>query len=227
MEYCNLWRNYGDIEDSWDDVKDIAKWFADNQEYLSKFAGPGHWNDPDMLIIGDFGLSLEQSKSQMTIWSLLAAPLIMSVDLRTIEQEFRNILLNKHAISINQDPLGIPGRLLSEKNKIHVWTKPISSKNHSLNSLAVGFVSYRIDGYIYIHKFYLSDFGLDKSTKYKITYLLRVIFKSSSTLLILKLIIWEQWSERPGSLQCILVSFKGTVVKILSNRVLEIPRVCD
>lgn len=63
------------------------------------------------MVIGNFGLSLEQSKAQMTIWSIWAAPLIMSVDLRTIKPEFKDILLNKHAIKINQDSLGIQGHL--------------------------------------------------------------------------------------------------------------------
>lgn len=50
VEYCNLWRNYGDIDDQWADVRDIASWFADNQDFLRQYAGPGHWNDPDMVV---------------------------------------------------------------------------------------------------------------------------------------------------------------------------------
>ena len=61
---CNSWRNYGDIQDSWADVVDIIEWYAKNQDVLVDAAGPGHWNDPDMLIVGDISLSLEQSKSQ-------------------------------------------------------------------------------------------------------------------------------------------------------------------
>ncbi|KAL1502109.1 hypothetical protein ABEB36_007302 [Hypothenemus hampei] len=148
VEYCNLWRNYGDIDDQWADVRDIATWFADNQKFLRQYAGPGHWNDPDMLIIGNFGLSLEQSKSQMTIWSILAAPLIMSVDLDTIQPEFKAILLNDNAIKINQDPLGIPGELVSKKDNILLWTKPLLG-TEEVNGLAVGIVSNRTDGYYY------------------------------------------------------------------------------
>lgn len=64
------------------------------------------------LIIGNYGLSYEQAKAQMAIWAILAAPLIMSVDLRTIEPEFRAILLNQDVIDINQDSMGVQGRLL-------------------------------------------------------------------------------------------------------------------
>jgi len=73
-------------------------------------AGPGHWNDPDMLVIGNFGLSYEQSKTQMAIWAILAAPLLMSVDLRTIRPEYKAILQNKKIIAVDQDLLGIQGR---------------------------------------------------------------------------------------------------------------------
>lgn len=112
-ETCNLWRNWDDIDDTWSNVTNILKWFSDNQDRIAEFSGPGHWNDPDMLIIGNFGLSYEQSKAQMAIWAIMAAPLIMSVDLRTIEPKFRDILLNKDVIKINQDALGIQGRLIT------------------------------------------------------------------------------------------------------------------
>ena len=63
-EICNLWRNYGDIQDSWDDVVNIIEWWAKNQDVLVPAAGPGRWNDPDMLIAGDYSLSVDQSKAQ-------------------------------------------------------------------------------------------------------------------------------------------------------------------
>ena len=61
---CNLWRNYGDIQDSWADVLDIMDWWATNQDVLVSAAGPGHFNDPDMVIVGDYALSFDQSKVQ-------------------------------------------------------------------------------------------------------------------------------------------------------------------
>ncbi|XP_046860620.1 alpha-N-acetylgalactosaminidase-like isoform X2 [Xenia sp. Carnegie-2017] len=109
-KYCNLWRNYNDIQDSWDSVVDIIDYYAANQEELIKAAGPGHWNDPDELIIGDFSLSFEQSKSQFAIWSIMASPLIMSNDLRSLTPRFRDILLNKEVIAVNQDKLGVQGK---------------------------------------------------------------------------------------------------------------------
>ena len=85
-EHCNLWRNYDDISDSWDSVLGIINYYGEDKDGFGQFAGPGHWNDPDMLIIGNYGLSLDQSWAQMGMWSMLASPLIMSADLRTIRQ---------------------------------------------------------------------------------------------------------------------------------------------
>lgn len=93
--HCNLWRNWDDIQDSWKSVQGITKYFAANQSRIQPHAGPGHWNDPDMLIIGNYGLSVDQSKAQMAIWAILAAPLIMSNDLKFLRPEFKEILLNR------------------------------------------------------------------------------------------------------------------------------------
>ncbi|XP_072348162.1 alpha-N-acetylgalactosaminidase [Scyliorhinus torazame] len=140
-EICNLWRNYDDIDDSWESVRGIIDWYSSHQEVLQLEAGPGRWNDPDMLIIGNFGLSYEQSKSQMALWAILAAPLFMSNDLRSISTEASSILQNKLLIRINQDPLGLQGRmLLKGKNKIEVWMKELS-----LSTMALAFFSQRTD----------------------------------------------------------------------------------
>lgn len=93
--HCNLWRNWDDIQDSWQSVQYITNYFAVNQSRIQPHAGPGHWNDPDMLIIGNYGLSVDQSKTQMAIWAILAAPLIMSNDLHAVRPEFKEILLNR------------------------------------------------------------------------------------------------------------------------------------
>jgi len=107
---CNLWRMYDDIQDSWDSVTNIADWVGDNQDILIPAAGPGQWNDPDMLIIGNFGLSYEQAKAQMGLWSIMAAPLLMGNDPRNIKPEFKALLLAKEVIAVDQDPLGKQGR---------------------------------------------------------------------------------------------------------------------
>ncbi|TDG50834.1 hypothetical protein AWZ03_002823 [Drosophila navojoa] len=107
--HCNLWRNWADIQDSFQSVMTIADYFANNQDSMQPHAGPGHWNDPDMLILGNYGLSYDQSKLQMAIWAVLAAPLIMSNDLAKVRPEIKEILQNRDVIAVNQDPLGIQG----------------------------------------------------------------------------------------------------------------------
>uniref|UniRef100_A0A224XQS0 Alpha-galactosidase n=1 Tax=Panstrongylus lignarius TaxID=156445 RepID=A0A224XQS0_9HEMI len=148
-ENCNLWRNYDDIQDSWKSLTDIMDYFATKQDFIAPFAGPGHWNDPDMLLIGNFGLSYEQSKVQMAIWAILAAPLMMSTDLATIRPEFQEILLNKNIIAVNQDPLGIQGLRVFKDNKIEVWTRRVTPVYLENYSFAVAICSRRTDGFPY------------------------------------------------------------------------------
>ncbi|XP_072040646.1 alpha-N-acetylgalactosaminidase-like isoform X5 [Amphiura filiformis] len=125
-ENCNIWRNYVDIQDSWQSVLSIIDYYAKEQDTLVPVAGPGNFNDPDMLIIGDFSLSVEQAKAQMAMWAILAAPLLMSNDLRTITPEYRDILLNKDVIAISQDNAGIMGKRVLQNGSIEVWTKKLT-----------------------------------------------------------------------------------------------------
>lgn len=126
-EYCNSWRNFGDIDDSWGSVKTIVDFTAALQEQLVPAAGPGAWNDPDMLVIGNFGLSYDQQVTQMALWAIMAAPLLMSNDLREISKESTALLQNQEVIAINQDPLGIQGYRLLKVNNFDLWEKPLAS----------------------------------------------------------------------------------------------------
>ncbi|KAJ7384568.1 hypothetical protein OS493_021199 [Desmophyllum pertusum] len=113
---CNSWRNYHDVQDTWASVLEIVDHFADNQDTFTAAAGPGHWNDPDMLVIGNFGLNYDKSKAQFALWSVLAAPLIMSNDLRNISTEARDVLLNREVIAVSQDKLGKMGKRMFTKD---------------------------------------------------------------------------------------------------------------
>lgn len=124
-ENCNLWRLYDDIEDSWSSVYSIIQYWAKHQDVLAPLAAPGQWNDPDMLIIGDFSLSYTESQAQMAIWAIIAAPLYMSNDLRTISSDALKILLNKEVIAVDQDPLGIQGKRVWAQDDLEVWSRPL------------------------------------------------------------------------------------------------------
>lgn len=162
-KYCNLWRNFGDINNKIETIISIGELFAVNQNKFSLTHKPGSWNDPDQLVVGNPGLSLEDSKLQMALWSILAAPLIMSADIRTIKPEFRKILQNSNLIAINQDPLGIMGRrILTAATYIDVWTKPLIFNKTALvmlNQNSVNSVQATVS---------LKELGLDKFPLYKI-----------------------------------------------------------
>ncbi|XP_015751375.1 PREDICTED: alpha-N-acetylgalactosaminidase-like [Acropora digitifera] len=127
-KHCNLWRNYGDIQDSFNSVMNIFTWYGDNQAELIPVAGKGHWNDPDMLIIGNFGLSYEQAKLQFALWAIMASPLLMSNDLRNIDSRSKEILLNREIIAVNQDSLGKQGQRVkkSATSATEIWFRPLS-----------------------------------------------------------------------------------------------------
>lgn len=126
----HLWRTTRDIADCWDcdDGKgNHLGWtkILDKQPGLEIYAGPGHWNDPDMLEIGNGGLSYEESKAHFSMWCMLAAPLIAGNDLRNMSAETKSILMNKELIALNQDPMGKQGVKIRDDGDFEVWTKQL------------------------------------------------------------------------------------------------------
>ena len=132
-QHCNIWRMYDDIQDSHESMTGIVDWVGDNapKNGMLSAAGPGHFNDPDMLIIGNDGLSYEQSKAQMALWCIMAAPLLMGNDLRNLAPEMKAILTAKEVIAVDQDPLGKQGYRVAQSKgrgcRAHeVWVKPLA-----------------------------------------------------------------------------------------------------
>lgn len=162
-ETCNLWRNYGDIDDSWESLKDIIKFYGDDKTAFAQVAGPGNFNDPDMLIIGNYGLSTYQEEVQMALWSIMTAPLIMSNDLPSVKASSKGILLNPHAIAINQDKLGIQGRRIKQIGQLEIWTKPILP----LGNLAFAIVNFGDSTPTKI-TLTLSDLGISTDRSYNV-----------------------------------------------------------
>ncbi|XP_033152668.1 alpha-N-acetylgalactosaminidase [Drosophila mauritiana] len=185
-QHCNLWRNWDDIDDSLESLMQIMDYFAKNQDRIQPHGGPGHWNDPDMLLLGNYGLSYDQSKLQMAIWSIMAAPLIMSNDLAAVRPEIKAILQNRAVIAVDQDELGIQGRRVLSRNQIEVWKRPITPVTKSgHHSYAVAFVSRRDDGAPYRIPFTVKEFGLTNPNGYNVQDLYDVsnklgIFQSES-----------------------------------------------
>jgi alpha-galactosidase len=125
----NLWRTTGDITDKWDGVHGYSLGvlkIVDANAPLYAFAGPGHWNDPDMLEVGNGGLTETEYRSHFSLWALMAAPLIAGNDISNMDAATRNILLNREVIAVNQDPLGMQGRRVRDGGDAEVWVKQLA-----------------------------------------------------------------------------------------------------
>lgn len=119
---ANLWRTTGDIKDNWDRMSVIG--FA--QAGLERYASPGHWNDPDMLEVGNGGMTRSEYQVHMTLWAILAAPLLAGNDLSDMSPETRDILMNKKIIAIDQDRLGRQGKRIWLEGPLEIWTRQLS-----------------------------------------------------------------------------------------------------
>jgi alpha-galactosidase len=129
----HLWRTTGDIYNCFDCIKDHGTWkswgvtyILDMQDSLRKYAGPGHWNDPDMLEVGN-GMAINEDRAHFSIWCMLAAPLIAGNDIRNMSKETKEILTNKEVLAVNQDSLGIQCFRYSKNNNVESWFKPLAN----------------------------------------------------------------------------------------------------
>ncbi len=126
----NLWRTTHDIRDAWASMAALG---FDQEIGLEKYAGPGHWNDPDMLEVGNGGMSLDEYRVHMSLWSILAAPLIAGNDVRDMTSDIASILMNKEVIAVDQDTLVKQGVRVSKHGDLEVWSKPLAD-----GAMAVG-----------------------------------------------------------------------------------------
>jgi len=137
----NLWRATGDISDKWSSKK---KWddgscceygmvdILDQQVGLESFAGPGHWNDPDMLEVGNGGMTTPEYRAHFSFWALLAAPLMAGNDVRSMTPDTGEILTNTEVIAINQDKLGREGRRVKKDGDLEVWARPLADGSRAV-----------------------------------------------------------------------------------------------
>ncbi len=125
----NLWRTTDDIRDTYASMSAIG--FSQND--LAPYAGPGHWNDPDMLEVGNGGMTDDEYRTHMSLWAILAAPLLAGNDVRHMDQHTMDILINKEAIAIDQDKLGKQGTRFSKNGDQEIWTRTLDR-----GSIAIG-----------------------------------------------------------------------------------------
>jgi len=124
----NLWRTTGDINDHYARMETIGF----SQAGLSQFAGPSHWNDPDMLEVGNGGMTTEEYRTHMSLWVLLAAPLLAGNDLTSMTPETIALLTNSEVVAIDQDRLGKQGDRVSVEGPIEIWAKPLSDGSKAI-----------------------------------------------------------------------------------------------
>ena len=126
----NLWRTTGDIQDCWDCKRDWGGMgvvhILDLQDGLESYAGPGHWNDPDMLEVGNEGMTITEYRAHFSLWCILAAPLMAGNDLRNMTNEVKEILTNREVIAVDQDSLGMQGRRVKRHGDREVWAKQLA-----------------------------------------------------------------------------------------------------
>jgi alpha-galactosidase len=132
----HLWRATGDIQDCWDCSKSWGGMgvvhIIDLMADLYPFSGPGHFNDPDMLEVGNGGLTLEENRSHFSLWALFAAPLMAGNDLAAMTPEIRDILTNREVIAVDQDALGMQGRRVRDSGANEVWMKQLSDGSRAV-----------------------------------------------------------------------------------------------
>jgi alpha-galactosidase len=124
----NLWRTTGDINDTYKRMMEIV----DTQSAIAKYANPGHWNDPDMLEIGNGGMTTDEYRTHMSLWAMFAAPLLAGNDVRKMSDDTRSILLNKEVIAVDQDPMGVQGRLAQKSGDIEYYGRPLNNGDMAL-----------------------------------------------------------------------------------------------
>ncbi|SRR5579871_3197550 len=130
----NLWRTTGDIDPHWDRIYVILS----QQAGLEKYAGPGHWNDPDMLEVGNGKLSTAENRAHFSMWAMLASPLLAGNDLPNMKPEVKAILTNRDVIAIDQDKLGEQASRTYVDGQVEVWTRHLSGGAVAVAILAAG-----------------------------------------------------------------------------------------
>jgi alpha-galactosidase len=148
----HLWRTTGDVTDCFDCEVNHGTWsswgimkIVETRKDIRQYAGPDHWNDPDMLEVGK-SMSLNEDRAHFSLWCMMASPLMAGNDLHNMKKETIGILTNPEAIAIDQDSLGVQGYRYDAKDSLEVWVKPLMKGdwavcflNRSVNSQKINF----------------------------------------------------------------------------------------
>ncbi|MDR1156921.1 MAG: NPCBM/NEW2 domain-containing protein [Oscillospiraceae bacterium] len=132
LDVADSWRTSGDINASWGSILSEI----DSMKPLTKYAGPGHFNDPDMLEVGNGNLTPDQNKSHFSMWCMLAAPLVLGNDLTQISQTTLDILTNEEVVALDQDPAGLQASVAKSTGDGEVWVKDLGYAGSNTKAVA-------------------------------------------------------------------------------------------
>ena len=139
----NLWRTTGDIQDKWSSMISLL----DLSSQHASIARPGAWNDPDMLEVGNGGMTDEEYRAHFSLWAIMAAPLMAGNDVRSMSPATRDILTNPEVIAVDQDSLGVQGMLVREgPPELQVWSKPLKDGARAVALLNRGDTAAKVTG---------------------------------------------------------------------------------
>lgn len=158
-KYANMWRTTTNLMDSWKRLVNIGF----GQSGWEKFAGPGHWNDPDMMVLGNFRgkptrLTEDEQITHFSLWSMLAAPIILGCDLTQVDDQLLAIIGNKEVLEVNQDRLGIQGKKIKAKGDVEIWKKELNNNKQAIAFFNKGDKSAKLT-------IKLADIGFSKKVK--------------------------------------------------------------
>jgi alpha-galactosidase len=144
----NLWRSTGDILDCWECTKSWGgngvSQILDQMDGLEAYAGPGHWNDPDMLEVGNGGMTKEEYRTHFSMWAMFSAPLLAGNDISNMSADTKEILLNKEVIAIDQDALGKQASRVKKTGDLEVWSKQLKNGGRAVALVNRGAASSQI-----------------------------------------------------------------------------------
>ncbi|CAH8585938.1 unnamed protein product [Schistosoma intercalatum] len=140
---CNLVRALPNIYSSWGSVFNIIDEYKLRNNILPKVAGPGHYNDPDMLVLGNNGLSNDQKRAHMGMWCMFAAPLLISADMDKVDEFSASLLRNKHLLAIDQDKGGHQAEFVKSRNDVQLWIRKLDNRP---KGWAIACIYTKVDG---------------------------------------------------------------------------------
>jgi alpha-galactosidase len=144
----NMWRATPDIQDCWDCKKpwggNGVTQILDQMDGIESYAGPGHWNDPDMLEVGNGGMTKEEYRAHFSMWAMFSAPLLAGNDISNMTADTKEILLNKEVIAIDQDALGQQGRRVKKMGDLEIWSKQLHDGGRAVALLNRGAAAAKI-----------------------------------------------------------------------------------